>query len=232
MPYVVTYKGRVILGPYADWSVNYINAIIRQRTPIDNVTITHAMSEQLPLVYNNGDLIIRNCVEVIPNIDNRFERLDGPFWEFTENLGTATYVAAPKNLDLIKGEMKAIAARKRYEKEVAGFKMTINDQEVTIETGRDDRNVFVQALLLMPDDGQRIWKFPKENIWVSLNKAQIGSIVSTGAIYIQDQFNWEEDVCMRIDACDNTDDLAEIYTEIDPPREDPFHHLHHPDVSE
>lgn len=220
MSFVITHNDRVILGPYAEWSPHYMTAIIQARTRINTVKLTLADVNNLPLSFEGG-IVIRQAVEVIPDHDSRVERLDGPFWTFTEDLGTATYTVLPRDLALIRSEMKKKAEEYRYNKEVAGVKITIQGQEVTVYTDRETRNVFVQALMLMGDTDNRRWKFPSENIWLYLSKADLATVVGAGAQYIQQQFDWEEDIGIRIDAAETIEDLLGIYPELSPAPETP-----------
>jgi len=215
LSYVITHNGRVILGPYNDWNYRYMNAVIKRDTNQD-VSIGKADVDNLPLDLGNG-IIVRNAVEVHPEIDTRIQRFDGPFWTFTADLGTATYTAVDKPLDQVKGEMKELAKVLRYQKEIAGTKVTVQGYEVTVETDRDTRNVFVQALMLMTDNDTRNWKFPIENVWINLTKADLASIVGAGAAYIQSQFDWEENVINRINAAVDSAALLAIYPEVVPP---------------
>jgi hypothetical protein len=215
MSYVITHNGRVILGPYGEWKPNYMNAVIKRDTNQD-VSIGKADVDNLPLDLGNG-IIVRNAVEVHPEIDTRIQRFDGPFWTFTAGLGTATYTVVDKPLDQVRGEMKEKLAQRRYEKEIAGTKATIQGQEVTVETDRDTRNIFIQALMLMGDTDTRSWKFPKDGIWLTLNKADLTAIVTAGAAYIQTQFDWEESTGALIDTAVTAQDLLSLYPEVEPP---------------
>lgn len=216
MKYVVTKNDRVIAGP-VEWSTNFLKSVISLRAGVD-ANITSASKDLVPLTIEEG-LIIRFAEEVIPDHDERYQRLEGPVWSFTADTGTATFTVQEKDLSLIAGNLKAAVTNKRYLDEISGTQITIQGNLVTIETDRDTRNIFVQALLLTPAEGTRNWKFPKENVWLDLTYTDLQAIVAAGATYVQSCFDWEKTKYQEIDTIvtsGTSSDLMAIYTAIEP----------------
>ena len=101
-----------------------------------------------------------------------------------------------------------MVAVKRYVKEVAGTKATVQNTEVTVDTSREGRNVFVQKYSLMKTGDTVNWKFPEG--WLTLTKIELGTIVTAGQTHIQSFFDWEKDYSDQIDAAQTKQDLLDI----------------------
>lgn len=203
--YVLTINDEVLLGPI-DWNSRMFNSEIEEVTGA-NPQLLPSDKTRVPLNLDNN-VQIRECVEVRPNLNSKIEMYNGPFWSYTSSLGTASYVVIPKPLDLIRSELKSIAAAERYRKEIAGVKTTVQGQEVTVETERGTRDIFVQKYLLMGESDTVQWKFPE--CWLNLTKAELGTIVAAGAAHVQSQFEWEQTIAAQIDAATTAQELDAI----------------------
>jgi len=145
---------------------------------------------------------------IVPSHDQVFEELAGPYWEFANLEAKGHYVAYYRQINAIQGIMKQIAANERYNKEILGTKTTIQNLEVTIDTGRDARNIFVQKYSLMQNGETVQWKFPEG--WLTLSKEELSQCVSAGVTYIQNQFDWENSISQQIDSCTTIQELKNI----------------------
>lgn len=203
--YVLTINDKVVLGPI-NWNSKMFNSEIEEATGVDP-KLFPSDENNVPLNLDNG-VQIRKCIEVRPSLNSKIEMFNGPFWTYTDTLGIATYTVNFKPLDLIKGDLKNVAAAERYKKEIAGVTATIQNQEVTIDTARGVRDIFVQKFLLMGDTDTVQWKFPEG--WLNLTKSDLGLIVQTGANYIQEQFEWEQLIVNQIDAATTPQELDAI----------------------
>ena len=219
MPYVIKYNNRVILGPYQDWNIPYMRAVIKRDAKVD-MPLPREPGDFIPYISEEG-IYIAECREVIPSIDNRIQHLQGPTWSVVDGMDTATYTAEERPRSVIKSELKEKVAALRYERESKGFTHTVQGQEVHVETDRDTRNIFIQAVLFMGDEDTRMWKFPG-GIWLNLSKAELGGIVMAGAAHIQAQFDWEQSLMDRIELLETDADVLSIYADITPDPEDPF----------
>lgn len=165
---------------------------------------------QVPPV-EQGYIKINDNFEFIPVVAvempeyDMFEELVGPTWTYDNNQATGTYTKQPGNIDAAKGNMKSLVADKRYQKENTPFTMTIQNQLVTVDASRDNRNIFIQKYQLMADTDTVQWKFPET--WLTLTKQELGSVVLAGANHIQTQFDWEKSIIDQIDA---TSDVATL----------------------
>ena len=124
-----------------------------------------------------------------PAFDSIYETLAGPFYTYSNNEATETYTKLDLPLSDAKKTLQRMVTEKRWKKEVAGTTVTVQSKLVTVDTGRDERNIFVQKLMLMGDLETVQWKFPET--WLTLTKADLLAVVMAGATFIQDQFTWE-----------------------------------------
>lgn len=203
--YVVTHNDQVLLGPII-WNARMFNSVIEDDTEI----ITNILpSDQLrvPLDLGNG-LMIREHREERPSLNSKTQYHNGPFWTFTQTIGTASYVVVDKPIDLVRQELKAVAASARWNKEEAGTKVTIQGTEVTVDTKRGSRDIFVQQYLLLPEGSTTNWKFPEG--WLTLTKSDLGACVAAGAAHVQSAFDWEAGIVAQIDAAQTLTELDAI----------------------
>lgn len=161
-------------------------------------------------INDNFEFIPVVSVE-IPEYD-MFEELVGPTWNYDNNQAVGIYTKQQGNISAAKGNMKTIAASKRYEKENAPFTITVQGQSVSVDASRDNRNIFIQKYQLMADTDTVQWKFPEG--WLTLTKAELGEVVLAGANHIQAQFDWEKSIIDQIDATDDVPTLKLILEEI------------------
>jgi len=200
--YVLTINDNVVLGPIS-WNARMFNSALEDELEVKfNILPSH--QSNVPLVLSDG-VKVRECVEEHPPLNPKIQMYNGPFWTFTDTLGTASYVVLDKPLDLIKKELKEQVASNRWKQEGAGTKVTIQGVEVTVDTSRGNRDVFVQQLLLMPDADTVGWKFPET--WLTLTKAELGACVAAGVAHVQAAFGWEKQLNEAIDACTDTASL-------------------------
>lgn len=129
-----------------------------------------------------------------------YEQLAGPFLTINGDVNvTGTWTVVPVPIHITKDHLKGIVTGNRYTVEVQGFKMTIQGQQVTIDTERGSRDIFFQTYLSMADGDTITWKFPET--WLELTKAELGQIVFAGKAHIQNAFDWEKQKWAEIDAC-------------------------------
>lgn len=200
--YVLTHNDFVILGPIA-WNSRMFSSAIEEETGIE-VSVLQSEREQVPVNKGNG-IKIRNAVESRPQINTKIQHYSGPYWSFTDSTGTASYVPTDKNIDLVKSELGAKLASVRYDKEIAGVKVTVQDLQITVDTARGSRDVFVQQFLLMGDTDTVTWKFPEG--WLNLSKTELGICVSAGVEHVKAAFVWEATKLAEVNACNTLTEL-------------------------
>jgi hypothetical protein len=206
--FAVTYNNQVILGPML-WNRGLFQSALSSRSISEFVPRTPP--DNFPLMLGE-QIKIYKVQEVKPNINPLVEYHRGPTWEITESSATAHYEVLDLPLESAKYNVKQLAAAERFKRESAGTTAVIQDVEVTLETARGERDIFLQKYILMPDEATVNWKFPEA--WLVLTKAELGAVVAAGASYIQSKFDWESTLSGQIDSATTKQQLLDIVEEI------------------
>ena len=186
-------RSSVVLGPM-EYNKSYFQVMAKNDLGLD----VNLPSDATGYVNLGNNLELFPVTEVRANVKSKIEQPAGPFLTYSGETCTATYTAVPKNIDVVKNELKAIFAANRYKKEVGGVKVTIQGQEVTALTGREDRNLYLQAFQLNAADIS--WKFNNE-LWLILSLAELGEIVATVMNHIKTSFEEEVAIITTINNC-------------------------------
>ena len=202
--YAVVYKGRVIVGPMIWNRALYQGSLEREGI---SVNLPRVAPDQWPYIIND-DAKIMPVEEVRPEINPMVEYYYGPLWTITETTAVANYEVHDSPIDSARNNFKQQAADQRWKKEIAGTKVTIQNHEVTIDTTRDGRNIFIQKLNTMGDNDTVTWKFPEG--WLTINKLELSSIVTAAANYVQSCFDWEKSVNDQLDAAGTKAELLAV----------------------
>lgn len=208
MMYVVKYKERVILG-LIPWNWKYITDVlmIRHRVTID-IPIEEPQPSEFPLRVHD-DVTIYIGEENIPkNMNPMTEYYYGPTWEFLEDKVIAKYEIVPLELQSAKNNYKNLAAKKRYEKEIEGVEIVINNTQLKIETSREERSKYIEKLISIDNVETLNWKF-KEG-WMSLSKQNLQYIVQSIDSHIQSAYDYEYNLNNLIDNAVSSNDLLNI----------------------
>jgi hypothetical protein len=191
----------VLLGP-VEWKPRFIASVIQQDLDLPNMpSISVADEANVPYqIY--PDVWAYKINTVYPEINTKTQRVDGPFWTFTDQVATATYTAADKSIDQVKAELKNLVAAKRYELENAGTTVTVQGVIVPVSTSRTDRAIYTTAVA-------GPWKFT-DGTWLTLTQEDLNTIVSAIQTYVSDAFTWEQTLCATIDAATDLSTLNSI----------------------
>jgi hypothetical protein len=203
MKYILV-EDRKIVHLVTDWRYRFIQ---RELDDLEIDFIAPPVEVGYIKINNNFEIFPITSSEM-PDYDPIFEQLAGPFYEYRVNEVAESYLLNNRSIESIKTSLKEKVAAMRYNKEVAGVKITIQGKEITIETDRDTRNIFVQKYMLMDDNSTSEWKFPEG--WLTLTKLELGTIIQVGANYIQSQFDWERNVSDQVDVATNINELRNI----------------------
>lgn len=202
--YAVVYKNKVIVGPMG-WNRGIFQGSLEKQGV--SVLLPRAAPEILPFIVND-DTKIMLVEENRPTLNEKVEYYYGPLWEIGEDKVIANYEIHDTPIDFARTNFKNLLSEERWKKEVMGIKITIRDHEITIDTSRDGRNIFVQKFMLMGENDVVNWKFPEG--WLTLTKSELGQIISAGANYIQECFDWEKNISDQIDQAATKHDLLSI----------------------
>jgi hypothetical protein len=204
--YVIIHKNRVILG-ILPWNSQYYTDVLRSRY---RITTELPRNEPAPDVFPweiDADTKIVPAEEVRPNIENPLVKYYyGPTWDFLETKVIANYEVIPHAIEDARANYKVKAGTQRYEQEVSGTSITINDVEYKIETDRSSRTKYIEKYVSM---GETVnWKFNEG--WVVLTKTQMQSIVAAIDTHVQSAYDEELRLNAVIDACETAEQLEAV----------------------
>lgn len=203
--YILMQNNTVITGP-RPWNFRAFDSALKEELNI-SYELPLAKTDDAPIEISSGVKIYKATTIQQP-YNALIEYLHGPFWNIENDIAVGTFQIVPKPIESVKQELKSRLASNRYNREVRGVKMTMQGQQITIDTRRGDRDIFLQKYMLMPNEETISWKFPE--CWLTISKSELGQIVAAGAQHVQAQFAWESTVSGQIDACTTLEELAQI----------------------
>lgn len=204
--YAIIHKNKVISGP-RDWNRGFFSVILKRKNITDAFIPKKPTEDILPYIIDENTRIVKAEVQQ-DEFDPRVEFLHGPHWTINTDSAVAEYRVTLSPMSAIKANFKNIAADERYKREMKGTNITIQGTEVTLNTTRGERDIFIQKYLLMNDNDTVNWKFPET--WLLLTKSDLGYIVQTGASYIQSCFDWEKLINDQIDSAQDVSEILAI----------------------
>ena len=206
--YVVKYKESIVLG-IIPWNNKYIQDVMRNRYRITiELPYLEPESSEFPYVVNDDITIYPASEDRDLNINPMVQQYYGPTWEFLEKNVIAHYEIRPLDLHDAQSNYRARAAAYRYDKEVAGTKITINSVEYNIETDRSNRSKYIEKYIMLEDNQTVNWKFIDQ--WVNLSKQNLQNIIQAIDSHIQAAFDWELSMINIIESAASSEDLLAI----------------------
>lgn len=206
--YVLIHNNTVITGPI-NWDYGmFVYALSKENI---QASVPSGIPSVMPFVIDENTRICEYDESAPPEFNPKIQMTYGPFWDLTGDKAVASFLVKDKEIEFVKGDLKALTAAKRYEKEIAGTKVTIQGVEVTVDTNRGSHDIFVQKYAIMNDGDTVKWKFPEG--WLTINKTELGIAVNAGALYVQSCFDWESDKSDEIDSATTLQELDAIVIE-------------------
>lgn len=200
-------RQQVILGPMP-WKARYIQSELNDLVDAEEKATAFTISQT-----ESGYVNCLDGYELIPvtfnaiNYDPIYQYLEGPFYTYEGNSALGTYSIHETDISLVKPTLKQIVKTERQRKQVLGTTLNINGTVVSLATDTDELANFVSLLASIGEDLVN-WKF-KEG-FITLNKANVETIVAAIRSYIQTQFDWEKTTCEAIDAATELSTLKSI----------------------
>ncbi len=191
----------IVAGPY-EWNARKFSSEL-----LDEYGIEY----NLPVIPNNESFIINETLQLRPVVavshdeyNVKTQQLVGPY-PIIDELGLIlTYSVIDRDIDAVKLELKQQVATNRYNHEVSGVNVIVDDIEYTIPTDRESRNVILQSLALGVAD--KSWKFGEQ--WVVLDGGNLHIVVDAILNHVQQAFDQERSLIESINLIDTLDDLA------------------------
>lgn len=202
--FVLVHKQRVTVGPMA-WNRGMFDLGLKRL----GLSATLTKQEPKETMVIDADTKICRARLDYPTFNKKIEYIHGPFWNYDDpDLAVGTFQVMETSPVLIKNTLKQQIAEYRWKKEVAGTKTTVQSTEVTIDTSRENRDIFFQQFQMMGESETVDWKFPEG--WLTLTKAELGQVIQAGAEYVRSCFAWEKTKSAEIDACATGDELDAV----------------------
>ena len=187
----------LLLGPVA-FNYRMINSVLEEELEVE-FRVTSQDYQNVPITFTE-DIKILPARNDIPEYDTRFQSVSQTNHEITDTEVVFVYTVADKPLEQIKGEYKAAVAPERWNKENTTVTVTINDNEITVSTSRDNRLSIVSKLL--SGDGPYNFKF-NDGVWEEISKTDLQTILTEIDTVVQAAFDWELAKLAEIDACED-----------------------------
>ena len=203
----------LLLGPIA-FNYRMINSVLEEELEVD-FRVTSQDYQSVPLSFTE-DIRILPARNEVPEHDPRFQSVAQTSHTITDTEVVFGYGVGDKTLEQIKTEYKAAVAPERWNKENTTVTVTINDNEITVSTSRDNRLSLVSKLL--SGDGPYNFKF-NDGVWEEISKTDLQTILTEIDTVVQAAFDWELAKLAEIDAC--VDGEAVYAVVIVPPVEPP-----------
>lgn len=185
--FIIKHNDQVVLGPMK-WNKYRFEAVLLEDHEITAV-LDQTNEPETMVTVDANTTIYPVAGTPDPVFNPKTEFLHGPFYTYTNGIAYSSYTVEPLTLEAIRSNLNYAITLERYTHEIKGVKVTIQAQEVTVDTSREGRNIFVQALLLMPANSTLNWKFPEG--WLTLTNAELGAAVQAGVTHVQAAFDWE-----------------------------------------
>jgi hypothetical protein len=208
--YVLTNKDdSVLLGPI-QWSPGLILHTLQLEVGEDT-TISPSDFKRVPYEPVEG-YKIRFAEIVEEGFDPLFYDRTGPTWTFTEDKGIATYSFRQKDIKFIKQELKSSIATIRWHKENDTLNLQIGEENVSITASRESRSIYFQKYLLADEESSVPFKI--DGRWLNFNKGHLKYIITKIDDHVQEVFEWERSLSVRIDESTSFDELVQIHQQI------------------
>lgn len=193
--YGLVHNNRIVVGPRS-WKYSFFQDYL-----LENNLDTQLMPRQAPdsAVITAEWLLLPVTNTITPEVEPVYEKLVGPFYTINSDHIVGEYTKTSSNLDDVKGYLLNVVASNRYKVEVGTLTYTFPDQqEVQLYTEREERTIYLDTYLVLPDQGTVPFKF-KNNVFRSaVTRSQLQEIVQLGSSHIRSAFEWEVNKTMEI----------------------------------
>lgn len=202
--YALINNQQLLLGPIA-FNYRMINSVLEEELELD-YRVTSQDYQNVPIEITKNVKILP-ALNDIPEHDPKFQYLTGPVHEITNTQVIFHYQVADKPLEQIKDERKALVAPERWNKENKNITITINNNDITVSTSRDNRLAIVSKLL--SSDGPYNFKFDN-GFWEEITRNDLQNILNQIDVVVQEAFDWELTKLEEINACETAEEVYQV----------------------
>ena len=208
MLYSLIHDDQLLLGPIK-YNYQLINYDLEELEISQK--LTSQSYNQVPIQFDDKTFLLP-AREVYSDYDGKYQKLLSPTWSITKenNIPTEvvfTYPTTNRSLEEVKAERKSLVAPERWNKENTTITVTLNNENITVSTSRENRLSLISKLL--SSDGPYNFKFDS-GVWLEITKANLQSIITAIDMKVQEAFDWELAKLQEIDACETIDDVYAV----------------------
>lgn len=205
MMYGIVHKNKVIVGPM-NWSQKYFTNVLKIRYKIE-ANLPGTEPENLPYIIDENTSL-HKVVEIKPEINHNLQYYYGPIWDISNDIIVANYEIKEIPVNDVKINIKSILAGERYKKEIEGTTLNLQNTNLTLDTSRESRSIFIQKYMLMSSDETINWKFSE--CWLTITKLELETVIKKITDHVQSVFDWEKEINDQIDSCLSVEELLNI----------------------
>lgn len=202
--FVIVHNNRVVLGPMKWNRYRFENELLDEGVTYE---LPNKNDDFSPIIIDETTKILPVKTTQDPEYNRRTQRLDGPYWTFTDTEATSSYTTTSLPIEAIKNFMKEETANERWKKENGKVTVTINGAERQFSTDKQLRSTFHQYIDLGLEHVN--WKFGRDD-WGVITQQEIVTVFNAIMSYVKECYDWEYDKIAEIDAATTHDELSEI----------------------
>lgn len=213
MLYALLENGEIKVGPRTYVVAPFLD-FLSEKSPVSS------FFNVLPRDYDgNEPIVITDSISIVPVVEDKpeydslFEELSGPFYTINTNNISASYNVVNREINLIRNNLKSLLASNRYDVEVSPINVIIQGIEVTVNTDRDNRDLWDRIYSKMTNTETREFKF-QNNVWLTLTKEDIKKIADAIDAHVQSAFTKEANIAAEIDSANTVNALKTINIEL------------------
>lgn len=204
MPYALIKDNQILFGP-TGWAESAFGHILKDAGINANVPVRYTGSE--PIVFGNGYSIVETPSLAMP-VETIAQKIGGGSFSVVGGKVVGGYVLEDRTLDEAKTYLLGKITEKRLLEESTSIKVNVLGVDVTVSCAREERDIWVQTLFLLPDGVIQKFKFPEA--WLEIGKPEIQLIVAGIMAQVQYAFSWEHKLVVLINAAESIADLESL----------------------
>lgn len=177
----------------------------------DNLNLLISLPQQPtsndPVIINDYTRIVPVILDPTPDFHSRTQQLAGPDLTIGEFSVTGSYSVADQPMAQVQGAMLNQLASNRYNQEIAGCTVTLQEHSLWVSTDRTTRQIWLNAL--QQGVTNQSWKFTNTT-WLTLDTAEMQSVADAMTAHVQAAFDWEKSLHDQIVTATDLETLANI----------------------
>jgi hypothetical protein len=211
--YIIKENDRVFYGPKI-WDKQELQSSIFERLNI-NFPLQWANPNEKVIKVNDVVSIMPVIFRSDPTHNKRSQKLDGPFYDYTDTHAEQYYTIIDATLEQAKNVCLSAVEQARREMVDNGVVVTILGNEYLIKTKIYNRNNYSFGIpgnwkmerIDLTDGSNALNVYQTETVWVSLTQENLDHITSEIKSFIQQQFDTEKTMKDNITALTTMEEI-------------------------